>query len=484
MKFPSSGIRPPGAPRSIRPPHQRQDPSEQSAPASRRGSWKEPVSPSGSAWASGPPSPPRRRHWILAAAAVVVIAVVVTGPAHRTHPAPPGATAPPACNPWAAAPATGPGPRGGAGAQWRQAWSHDLGLPTDDVSDEWRAALVGDCLVVNIDQGEAISTQTGYRLTADGPVQIWQASHDYLQLNTTNPSWGGHVVARDSLIDPITGHSEKAPWHEESSTWVISQHLVLACRDDDTTRSSSCQMWEHTSAGPVMRWSRDVSFGLSPLLHYGMSGDESTGSIMVENNLDLTRSIMSLADGSLHGSWPKRSDRDSRRVFVPASDGWLILNKDTGEAASVTGDGQEQTFTTQAPIPALLLAQGRAPSLAQLRSAYETGQADWAQVNLRCWELFDCTLNGSAIELPEAFFTWQGIDDGVYQAWAQMMDESQGVLIKDNDPTSEALVLDLSRGTAFNPTGARDAAAGDMVLLATPGLIIKLRASTLVAFAP
>ena len=58
------------------------------------------------------------------------------------------------------------------------------------------------------------------------------------------------------------------------------------------------------------------------------------------------------------------------------------------------------------------------------------------------------------------------------------------MLIKDNDPTSEALVLDLSRGTAFNPTGARDAAAGDMVLLATPGLIIKLRASTLVAFAP
>ena len=384
---------------------------------------------------------------------------------------------------------------------WEETWRMDVGWGDVLTAPSWQAFSAGDCLVIASSRSrDTPGRLVGYRLTPTGAERLWARSEDDVDGEAVNRIylhgygqwWGGYLVAGGLLIDPSTGDLTRAPWADQVGTVVtVGEELAISCaRSYRITEGSSCSAWDWNGGAPSQRWKQNYKEeSLDPILGYLPGGSTQPGSLLARLNTESRSAraytVLSLADGSIHGRWPD-TEIDTPYVFIPARDGWMLLSGIQRQATLITADGQEgEQFPVIDERPTVMLAGDQLPMLAQLRAAYRDGDFDWADVVLRCQSTSTCTLNGSDVELPADVLIDSRLDADYYQgASAVTGDGSSLLLVTRGDEITWTVVFNTRSGQAQIPAFSRDRSKGHALARITDDLILMLVGSEVIAYAP
>lgn len=410
MKRLFPGIRPPGAPTSIRPP--------------KRGSIRPPkqgsyTSPSGSGRVrrpdrSGPPGRrrprasrasrrsrgSRRPGAVLGVLVLIVAALIAAGgalpdlvedlsrPRVATAPTVPARTTPARRTP---SPSPTPSDRSTYAGSWQEAWSLDEptrdGTDTDDTDDDLTTFLYAfdDRLVVAHRYGYSSAAHadiTGYLIKADGPERAWTITmNEFTRHPVRSRPWGSELIMGGKLVDMATGEVSDAPWEGASPKFILNG-FVIVCGDSDTW----CAGWDWNDGNPSERWRSGPLE--EDLQSAQVVGDDATGYVRIQRYTESrtsdsstsgtsTVSFLSLADGSIHNS----SSKAGRATYVPAADGWLRRSEDGSGFETLSPDGTPVGAIEPATADdenLVLLSPTGPPTLDEYRRAYELGDTSWA----------------------------------------------------------------------------------------------------------
>ena len=413
MKRLFPGIRPPGAPTSIRPP--------------KRGSIRPPkqgsyTSPSGSGRVrrpdrSGPPSRRRPRAsrrsrgsrgsgaalFVLVLIVAVLVAAVgvlpglvenLSRPRVAVAPTFPVRTIAAQRTP---SPSPTPSDRSTYAGSWQEAWSLDEstgdGTATSGTDDDTTTFLYAfdDRLVVAHRHGHSSTSHadvTGYLIKADGPERAWTITmNEFTRHPVRSGPWGSKLIMGGELVDVITGEVSDAPWKHASPKFTLNG-FVIVCDDSDTW----CAGWDWNDGNPSERWRSGPLE--EDLQSAQVVGDDATGHIRIQRyteNRSSDRSrrsgsstsgtstvgFLSLADGSIHNS----SSKAGRATYVPAADGWLRRSDDGSGFEMLSPDGAPAGTIESATADdeyLVLLSPTGPPTLDEYRRAYELGDTGWA----------------------------------------------------------------------------------------------------------
>ena len=419
MKRLFPGIRPPGAPTSIRPPKQGSytSPSgsgrvrrpDRSGPPSRRRPRASRASRT-SRRSRGPRRPSAALFVLIAIATALIVIVtalsavgeVLSDLIEASHPW--DASAPTRTAQARRTPSPSPTPSDGSAAyagSWQEAWSLDEstgdGTATSGTDDDTTTFLYAfdDRLVVAHRYGHSSTSHadvTGYLIKADGPERAWTITmNEFTRHPVRSGPWGSKLIMGGELVDVITGEVSDAPWKHASPKFTLNG-FVIVCDDSDTW----CAGWDWNDGNPSERWRSGPLE--EDLQSAQVVGDDATGHIRIQRyteNRSSDRSrrsgsstsgtstvgFLSLADGSIHNS----SSKAGRATYVPAADGWLRRSDDGSGFEMLSPDGAPAGTIESATADdeyLVLLSPTGPPTLDEYRRAYELGDTGWATTAL------------------------------------------------------------------------------------------------------
>ena len=405
MKRLFPGIRPPGAPTSIRPP------TPTSIRPPKQGSYTSPSGPGRVRRSDRSRTPGRRRprasrasrtprgsrgSGVAVVVLVLIVAVLVAAlpdlvedlsrPRVAVGPTFPARTIAARRTP---SPSPTPSDRPAHAGSWREAWSLDdtvlVGTSTsrrDTLLYTW-----GDYFVVahRISGGSSSEADvTGYRLGAADPERAWTITMDgFTEHPKESTPWGSKLIMGGKLVDVATGEASDAPW-ERASPRLVFNNIAIVC----ASSGDWCAGWDWNDGNPFERWrqgstGRNWSFPTAQVV-----GDDATGYVRVEESPRSRRSrsttsdsetsgFLSLADGSVHNS----SSKSSRTTYVPAADGWLRQSRNRSGFEMLSPDGASVGAIEPGAANdeyRVLLSPTGLPTLDEYRRAYELGDTGWA----------------------------------------------------------------------------------------------------------
>ena len=410
MKRLFPGIRPPGAPTSIRPP------TSTSIRPPKQGSY---TSPSGSGRVrrpdrSGPsrrrprasrasrasrtPRTPRgsRGSGVAVVVLVLIVAVLVAAlpdlvedlsrPRVAVGPTFPARTIAARRTP---SPSPTPSDRPAYAGSWQEAWSLDDPVLVGTSTSRREALLYawGDYFVVAHRLGSGSDSRasvTGYRLGAADPERAWTITMDgFTEHPKESTPWGSKLIMGGKLVDVATGEASDAPW-ERASPRLVFNNLAIVCAGS----GDWCAGWDWNDGDPVERWRRGSMERNWYFPTARVVGDDATGHVRIEERPRSRRSgsstsgtstvgFLSLADGSIHNS----SSKAGRATYVPAADGWLRRSDDGSGFEMLSPDGAPAGTIESATADdeyLVLLSPTGPPTLDEYRRAYELGDTGWA----------------------------------------------------------------------------------------------------------
>lgn len=489
VRLPSFGIRPPGAPRSIRPPRN---------PGST--GLRPPTGPVGHVPANpatpppdrtrptGPPGPrghhgPRTAPWatalrrtigvilVITLATVAVRAVLhLTTPEDTTGTTTQGRTADPQ-DIWRSGRTPTPGTTT-MDPSWTEAWRLDPGLTAQAADAGWEVIVSPSYLVLSDPVTAVTDRMFGYRLTDGAPELLWSVDATGIYVRGMSDAV---IVSANHLLDPATGAVVDAPWDsQESPVWLMDDLIVTR-----NTETGTYSAWDWNGGAPTLRWSRVMpELSIEPVYRDRTVGDADSGYLMVERrDADSSSDLpvfLSLADGSLHDITAPTADWCSDGRYIAAADGWLCLTSDL-TAWEMAPDGTPTTVSYTIGPTSVIVAvpeSGR-PTLAQYRLALEQGDTSWARVALVKKPYEDVTINGAPLEVPEslrdthhlytfnlAYSSWTLSEDGRYLILPSSLSRLGKLVVID---TVEATAVDL--GPSITGDSARAYPHGNVILL-------------------
>ena len=413
MKRLFPGIRPPGAPTSIRPP------TSTSIRPPKQGSYTSPPRPGRVRRPdrSGPPSRRRPRAsrrsrgsrgsgaalFVLVLIVAVLVAAVgvlpglvenLSRPRVAVAPTFPVRTIAARRTP---SPSPTPSDRPAYAGSWQETWSLDEstgdGTATSGTDDDTTTFLYAfdDRLVVAHRYGYSSTSHadvTGYLIKADGPERAWTITmNEFTRHPVRSGPWGSKLIMGGELVDVVTGEVSDAPWKHASPKFTLNG-FVIVCDDSDTW----CAGWDWNDGNPSERWRSGPLE--EDLQSAQVVGDDATGHIRIQRyteNRSSDRSrrsgsstsgtstvgFLSLADGSIHNS----SSKAGRATYVPAADGWLRRSEDGSGFETLSPDGTPAgaiELATADDEYLVLLSPTGPPTLDEYRRAYELGDTGWA----------------------------------------------------------------------------------------------------------
>ena len=417
MKRLFPGIRPPGAPTSIRPP------TSTSIRPPKQGSC---TSPSGPGRVrrpdrSGPPSRRRPRAsrrsrgsrgsgaalFVLVLIVAVLVAAVgvlpglvenLSRPRVAVAPTFPVRTIAAQRTP---SPSPTPSDRSTYAGSWQEAWSLDEstgdGTATSGTDDDTTTFLYAfdDRLVVAHRHGHSSTSHadvTGYLIKADGPERAWTITmNGFTEHPKESTPWGSKLIMGGKLVDVATGEASDAPW-ERASPRLVFNNLAIVCAGS----GDWCAGWDWNDGDPVERWRRGSMERNWYFPTARVVGDDATGHVRIEERPRSRRSgsstsgpsasgFLSLADGSIHNSSNSSSSKTDQTTYIPAADGWLRRSKNASGFEMLSPDGTPagavKPATTDDEYLVLLSPTGP-PTLDEYRRAYELGDTGWATTAL------------------------------------------------------------------------------------------------------
>lgn len=381
----------------------------------------------------------------------------------------------------------------GNGATWSSTWRLPTGLSTWRDNYDWYTYSCGDYLVVSASQDFTVDLR-GYRLTEDGPQEIWhKPSQDTFRANSGGGAWwGGMLVISDDLLDPRTGEVSDAPW--QGTAIIVLPELVVACDNAGLHRSPTCEAWDWDRKGePSQRWTR--SYDVAGILPdpRAIAGTPDNGSAVARvasdsAGSDVTVSIMSLVDGSLQGQWPERDEQGHYQSLIPASDGWIRIMRETGdaEALSLTGASLGAVPLTGSNAMLLVAPEGP-PRVDQLRAAFTSGDTSWARIVLECpGGATGCSFNGTPITLPDGVRMGGSQELGYFQDRWTLSPDGSTLIVRPrgaDSPIGSTLLIDVAHSQVVD-LGATVTGRGAVVPVWRGDLIVAVDDADLVAFEP
>ena len=416
MKRLFPGIRPPGAPTSIRPPKQGSytSPSgsgrvrrpDRSGPPSRR----RPRASRASRRSRGPRRPSAALFVLIAIATALIVIVtalsavgeVLSDLIEASHPW--DASAPTRTAQARRTPSPSPAPSDGSAAyagSWQEAWSLDEstgdGTATSGTDDDTTTFLYAfdDRLVVAHRYGHSSTSHadvTGYLIKADGPERAWTITmNEFTRHPVRSGPWGSKLIMGGELVDVITGEVSDAPWKHASPKFTLNGFAIVCAGSGDW-----CAGWDWNDGDPVERWRRGSMERNWYFPTARVVGDDATGHVRIEERPRSRRSgsstsgpsasgFLSLADGSIHNSSNSSSSKTDQTTYIPAADGWLRRSKNASGFEMLSPDGTPagavKPATTDDEYLVLLSPTGP-PTLDEYRRAYELGDTGWATTAL------------------------------------------------------------------------------------------------------
>lgn len=408
MKRLFPGIRPPGAPTSIRPP------TSTSIRPPKQGSYTSPPRPGRVRRSDRSRTPGRHRPRASRASrtprgsrgsgvAVVVLVLIVVAlvaalpdlvenlsrPRVAVGPTFPARTIAARRTP---SPSPTPSDRPAYAGSWQEAWSLDEST-RDGTDDDLTTFLYAfdDRLVVahRHDHSSASHADvTGYLIKADGPERAWTITmNEFTEHPEGSTPWGPKLIMGGKLVDVATGKASDAPW-ERASPRLVFNNLAIVCAGS----GDWCAGWDWNDGDPVERWRRGSMERNWYFPTTRVVGDDATGHVRIEERPRSRRSgsstsdpstsgFLSLADGSIHNSSPKTD----QTTCVPAADGWLRRSENASGFEMLGPDGTPagavEPATTDDEYLVLLSPTGP-PTLDEYRRAYELGDTGWATTAL------------------------------------------------------------------------------------------------------
>ena len=296
VKHPSFGIRPPGAPTSIRPPrsahgsgsslfrrpgrampHPDRTTPASEPPLAEPVPAPEPLRRPTSRPAPAEPSPARRPQrrpdraekkpqdfdWgpaILATSVtLIIVGLILVGSldndrqgntARRARPT--RAASAPRFS--ASSRAAAPTPSDTEDSPWKRAWSVDLELDDNAITNTY---VNSDHLVV-YDQANKEQRLRGYGLTDGRPRELWSITPEGQPEAITSTV----LVTSRSLIDLATGEATDAPWDRLSEPVLVTEDFIMTCAKKDS--AVTCAGWDLagktlTQRSPGMIFSYSIS---------------------------------------------------------------------------------------------------------------------------------------------------------------------------------------------------------------------------------
>lgn len=416
MKRLFPGIRPPGAPTSIRPP------TSTSIRPPKQGSYTSPPRP-GRVRRSDRSGPPGRRRPRASRAsrtprtprgsrgsgvAVVVLVLIVVAlvaalpdlvedlsrPRVAVGPTFPARTIAARRTP---SPSPTPSDRPAYAGSWQEAWSLDDPVLVGTSTSRREALLYawGDYFVVAHRLGSGSDSRasvTGYRLGAADPERAWTITMDgFTEHPKESTPWGSKLIMGGKLVDVATGEASDAPW-ERASPRLVFNNLAIVCAGS----GDWCAGWDWNDGDPVERWRRGSMERNWYFPTARVVGDDATGHVRIEERPRSRRSgsstsdpstsgFLSLADGSIHNSSNSSSSKTDQTTYIPAADGWLRRSKNASGFEMLGPDGTPagavEPATTDDEYLVLLSPTGP-PTLDEYRRAYELGDTGWATTAL------------------------------------------------------------------------------------------------------
>lgn len=419
MKRLFPGIRPPGAPTSIRPP------TSTSIRPPKQGSYTSPPRPgrvrrsdrsrtpgqrrpraSRTSRASRTPRTPRgsRGSGVAVVVLVLIVAVLVAAlpdlvedlsrPRVAVGPTFPARTIAARRTP---SPSPTPSDRPAYAGSWQEAWSLDDPVLVGTSTSRREALLYawGDYFVVAHRLGSGSDSRasvTGYRLGAADPERAWTITMDgFTEHPKESTPWGSKLIMGGKLVDVATGEASDAPW-ERASPRLVFNNLAIVC----ASSGDWCAGWDWNDGDPVERWRRGSMERNWYFPTARVVGDDATGHVRIEERPRSRRSgsstsgpsasgFLSLADGSIHNSSNSSSSKTDQTTYIPAADGWLRRSKNASGFEMLSPDGTPagavKPATTDDEYLVLLSPTGP-PTLDEYRRAYELGDTGWATTAL------------------------------------------------------------------------------------------------------
>lgn len=352
---------------------------------------------------------------------------------------------------------------------WAEQWRLETGAATAwEPGADWGFLSNGNHIAVY-----------GNNLKGATPIQIYRVvdGRPARTLNLPSPGYTPWGINSTSLfyargyIDLETGERTEDAWGKEFPTF-ISENLIITCSDSPIT----CSAWNMSNGTLSLRWSQKFPGSKVRLWQNQHVGDTNSGYLKLK--IDDTTHFISLSDGSSHNP----QDSKDLPTFIAASDGWIRIDRRT-QATTLSPDGA-RTGSFSIPSPSssryspLLITGSGAPTVAELRRAYESQDTSWAQTSVSCTYGKPCTLNGESLSTPtDRNCASGGLDLGDTQNNWVMSPDNRFVIVNSQAvyDLSTACIIDTTKNRIYERRQA---------IVARGDLIISVEGTTLVGYSP
>ena len=352
---------------------------------------------------------------------------------------------------------------------WTEQWRLETGAATTWKPGEgWGFLSNGNHIAVYDNNLKGATPIQIYRVVDGRPIKT---------LDLPSPGYTPRGINSTSLfyaqgyIDLETGKKTENVWGKELLTF-ISEDLIITCSDSPIT----CSAWNMNNGALSLRWTKKYPGTKVHPWHNQYVGDTNSGHLKLQ--IDDTVHFISLSDGSSH------NPQDSKELptFIAASDGWIRIDQ-IGQATTLSPEGgRTGSFSMPNPLssryPPILITSSGAPTVAELRRAYESQDTSWAQTSVSCTYGKPCTLNGEPLSAPtDRNCASGGLDLSETQnSWVKSPD-NRFVIIKPQTAyiQSTACIIDTTKNRTYERRQAI-APRGD--------LIISAEGTTLVGYSP
>lgn len=442
--FSSRSIQPPGKSSSIRPPR-----SEQGAPPNHSLRLSRQSSAS----------------WVCLL--IIALVVVVGGIVHLRGSA--GSHAASSSIPATGTPTSNTAASPVTDDPWAEQWRLETGVATAwEPGGDWGFLSNGNHIAVYDDHHKGATPIQIYRVVDGRPMKT---------LDLPSPGYTPRGINSTSLfytrgyIDLETGKKTENVWGKELLTFT-SEDLIITCSDSPIT----CSAWNMNNGALSLRWTNKYPGTKVHPWHNQYVGDTNSGYLKLQ--IDDTVHFISLSDGSSHNP----QDFKDLPTFIAASAGWIRIDQ-IGQAATLSPDGgRTGSFSMPNPFssryPPLLITGSGAPTVAELRRAYESQDTSWAQTSVSCTYGKPCTLNGEPLSAPtDRNCASGGLDLGDTQnSWVKSPD-NRFVIIKPQTVYIQgtACIIDTTKNRTYERRQA---------IVPRRDLIISVEGSTLVGYSP
>ena len=359
---------------------------------------------------------------------------------------------------------------------WKRAWSVDLELDDNAITNTY---VNSDHLVV-YDQANKEQRLRGYGLTDGRPRELWSITLEGQPEAITSTV----LVTSRSLIDLATGEATDAPWDRLSEPVLVTEDFIMTCAKKDS--AVTCAGWDLAGKTLTQRWGPVAVPGDDFLLlnQHAITGDTRTGYALARTRSSAASEpsvyFVSLADGSIRTTRPKEKDGKDLD-FVPAADGWLQIEADRKSVTALDPDGTErETYTASRKTSMLLLTDSGLPTLDQYRSAFTSGDTSWASVALDCQSQGrTCTLNGRTLTGTDGNLRVSLMYEGEFTATT-----SERYLILSQGPRSGQVRIIDREQMSVGPRGYSLFGSRAHVAVARADLLVAVENGILVGYAP